>query len=225
MAKSVEKILARKLRKEGQSIRKIAETLNVSRGSVSIWVRDVYLTGEQITALDLAQKRGCYIGRMKGAETQKRRRIQEIAMLRNEGIKQTGKLSKKEFFVSGVSIYWGEGSKSENECVISNSDPKMLVFMIKWFKTFFQVKNKDFQCQLGINESHEQRIAEIERKWSNILGIPQSQFTKASIKKAKSKKIFENSNQHLGALRIKVSKGTKIQRKILGNIEGLVRAG
>ena len=46
-AKLDEKERAIKLRKDGWSVRKIAETLDVSRGSVSLWVRDVELTKKQ----------------------------------------------------------------------------------------------------------------------------------------------------------------------------------
>ncbi len=44
MAKSREKQLARVLRREGKSIREIASVLKVSKGSISLWCRDIVLS-------------------------------------------------------------------------------------------------------------------------------------------------------------------------------------
>ena len=51
MAKSRDKIKARKLRKKGESIKKIANLLNISTSTVSLWCRDVELTNIQIDNL------------------------------------------------------------------------------------------------------------------------------------------------------------------------------
>jgi transposase len=49
LAKHKEKNLAMILRKEGKSIKEIAKFLNVSAGSVSIWVKQIKLTEKQKT--------------------------------------------------------------------------------------------------------------------------------------------------------------------------------
>ena len=49
--KTVEREQARALRREGQSIKEISHALNVSKGSVSVWVRDIVLTESQTQAL------------------------------------------------------------------------------------------------------------------------------------------------------------------------------
>lgn len=54
---------ARVLRSKGKSIRDIAESLGVSKGSVSIWVKDTELTPEQQQILAEAEKRGSALGR------------------------------------------------------------------------------------------------------------------------------------------------------------------
>ena len=48
MAKYKEKIKAQELRERGRSIKEITKTLNVSKGSVSVWCRDIKLTKKQI---------------------------------------------------------------------------------------------------------------------------------------------------------------------------------
>jgi transcriptional regulator with XRE-family HTH domain len=221
MAKSELKIRAREMRRRGKSVRDIANKLGVSKGSASLWCRDIELTKGQIRNLELLQQKGSYIGRLRGAETQKKKRLDEIEHLRTIGIKEVPKLNEGEFFVSGIALYWGEGLKTGHRCGVSNSDPKAILFMLDWFEEYCKADIGDFICQVGINMSHEGRIEEVERYWSKITKIPLSQFIKASIKKVRSKKIYDNHDHHFGTLRLEMRKSSKMLRKILGWIEGL----
>ncbi|TSC88014.1 MAG: Uncharacterized protein G01um10147_245 [Microgenomates group bacterium Gr01-1014_7] len=51
MAKSLLRLEAHKLRKKGISVRKIAQTLGISKSTISHWTRDIILTVEQLEAL------------------------------------------------------------------------------------------------------------------------------------------------------------------------------
>lgn len=225
MAKSIQRIKAREMRSKGMSINEIADLLSVSKSSASIWCRDIKLTKKQIKSLAKKQLIGSYIGRIKGAETQKRKRIKEIESLRNQGIKDIGKLTEKEFFTAGVALYWGEGLKTGGITGLVNSDPKVILFMIAWFKKFCDATNDNFICRVGINTLHHNRVKDVEKYWNKLTGIPLSQFTKTGLYKSTSKKIYENHNEHYGTLRIKIRKGARLQRKILGWIEGLYLGG
>jgi transposase len=55
--KTRERELARALRRKGRSVREIERLVGVSRSSVSLWVRDIELTAEQIQALRLRDAR------------------------------------------------------------------------------------------------------------------------------------------------------------------------
>lgn len=221
MAKFKQRILARELRTKGRSIREIAKKLQISKSSVSIWCRDIKLSDIQLKHLDEKQLAGSYLGRLKGTETQKRKRLNEIEYFKKQGIREISRLKEKEFFVAGVALYWGEGFKTGGITGFSNSDPKVVVFMIEWFKNYCKAYNSDFICRVGINIIHKKRVKEVENYWSNLTKIPLSQFTKTGLYKSASKKVYENQNEHFGTLRIKVKRGSKLQRKILGWIEGL----
>ena len=58
--KAKEKEMAIVLRKEGQSLNQIAKKLNVAKGSVSVWVRDVDLTTRQKAELNRLGHNSCY---------------------------------------------------------------------------------------------------------------------------------------------------------------------
>jgi predicted transcriptional regulator len=224
MSKFKEKETAQNLRRKGKSIRSIAEELGVSRGSVSIWCREIELEPEQVKKLSESQKMGSYIGRLRGAETQKKKRLDEISQLFNEGKASIGKLTDNEFFIAGIALYWGEGFKTGHKFGISNSDPRMILFMIDWFKKYGNISKSDIRCCVSVNEVHSNRIDEIEKYWSNLLKIPLSQFTKTSLLHTKNKKVYSNHNEHFGTIRIEARKSSKNLRKMLGFIEGLYLA-
>ena len=51
MAKYELRIKARELRTSGESVRNITKKLTVSKGTASIWVRDIILTVDQLEKL------------------------------------------------------------------------------------------------------------------------------------------------------------------------------
>jgi len=225
MIKIKEKNKALELRRKGKSINEIACKLNIPKSTVSVWCRNIKLGLKQIKRLEKRQESGSYKGRMKFLEKIRKIRIQETIKLREQGIKEIGKLNKREFFIGGTGMYWSEGetcSTSDNVC-FTNSDPKMILFMIRWFKEIGNVPGDKFSLQIRINKSHKNRTKKIENNWSKITGIPLAQFTKTILINTKIKKNYPNADTYLGTLRILVHQGTKLRRKINGWIEGLVR--
>ncbi len=222
MAKFKEKNKAILLRKKGKSINEISKLVNVSKSIVSLWCRDIALTSQQIEGLHKKMMIGSYKGRLKFLEKIRRTRKEETQRLKTEGIKEIGKVSKRDLFIAGVALYWAEGTKSANaeETSFSNSSPAMILFMLSWFKEVFGVSMERFTIQIRINAIHKKRISEVERYWSKRLNIPSNQFTKTILIKVNAKKVYSN-NDHYGTVRIRVRAGTQIRRKILGLIEGL----
>ncbi len=226
MAKTKKKFLARKLRRKGYSISEIAEELDMQKsGTISRWCRDISLTSEQINRLDKKQKAGGYKGRMKYLEKVRKKRKEEQAKLRKEGLEEVGEIDKRDLFIGGVAIYVSEGftSSSKEEVSVTNADPKVLLFMLKWFRNICGVDKDRFSIQVRINESHEDRVEEVENYWSEKLDIPLSQFTKTILIRSKNQKTYPNREEHYGTVRITVKQGTQLRRKIEGWIEGLLK--
>ena len=226
MARIQKKLLAQKLRQKGYSINEIAKKLNMHKsGTISKWCRDISLTSEQINRLTKKQQSGSYKGRMIAVEKLRKARMKEVKILRKEGLKEIGKISKRDLFLGGVGIYWSEGyTHSSNDQVgFTNSDPKMVLFMLKWFKEICKIPEDKFSLQIRINKIHKHRVKEIENFWAKLTGIPLTQFTKTILIKVKSKKIYPNFNNYYGTLRILVRRGTQLRRKINGWIEGLTK--
>ena len=223
MAKFKEKIKAQKLRKQGQSIKEIAKTLKVSKSSVSIWCREIKLTKRQIARLDEKQLKGGYRGRLKGAKTQRKRYLEKVERLENEAFNQIKKLSRKDILIAGTALYWGEGNRKWHISGFGNSDPEMIKFIIFWFKEILNISKDRLSLHVGINQIHKNRIKKVEKYWSQITGIPKSQFTKTTLRKTKNKKIYENHNDYYGTLHIRIRRSSDLQHKIHGLIKALAQ--
>ena len=104
MAESNKKIKALSLRKNGKSIKQIAEKLKVSKSTASLWCRDVMLTSNQIKKLHDRMVSLGYIGIMKGARANHDRRIKKIEEQNKMGIETIGKLSERELLIAAVAL-------------------------------------------------------------------------------------------------------------------------
>src|SRR3989338_3447564 len=129
MAKYVQRIRAREMRKEGVSIIVIAKELNVSKGSISLWCRDILLIPEQVEKLK--KQKGSAMGRWMGAESNRKKKLDAIKEANNWSKQYIKKISNRELLLIATALYWSEGSKSDSTSsfVFVNSDPEMILIM------------------------------------------------------------------------------------------------
>ncbi len=130
MAKSRERLLARKMRGEGESIREIAKKIGVSRSSVSLWCGDIVLTEEQMKELLHRDLVGGERGRIRAGEWHRNERRERENYNRSLGFNRVANLSKRELFLIGLALYWAEGSKTGRRVIFVNSDPNMICLFI-----------------------------------------------------------------------------------------------
>jgi len=123
------------LRKTGLSYGDIKKKIKVSKSTLSLWLKDVLLTEEQ--------KKRLYTNSIailaRGPQSQKERRKREIKNILEKAEKEISlPLSHETYRFFGVALYWAEGTKGKN-FEITNSDPILIAFMVKWFKDIFNV--------------------------------------------------------------------------------------
>ncbi|MDD5050423.1 MAG: helix-turn-helix domain-containing protein [Candidatus Pacebacteria bacterium] len=213
---------AEDMRKRGESIRVIASSLNLSKSTVSLWCRNIELSGTQKTVLKQKQKTASNNALQKYRTKIKNDKNRRIIRYRLQGKKDVRKISNQEYFIAGLALYWGEGyKKSRGEVGFTNSDPIIIQTTLHWFMRFYKIEKKDFILRVSINKLHEYRAREVERYWSEIAGIPLTQFTKISLIKTAQRKIYGNMREHFGTLRVKVRRGTNLLERIKGAITEL----
>lgn len=106
--------------------------------------------------------------------------------------------------------------------MFTNSDQRVIRFMMKWLESFYQIKPNSLKFSLMVNVTHRDRQSKILDFWKSYLGIPADRFRKTVYIKSKRKKFFENREDYMGTLTIAVLKSTDLCYKILGQIEGLL---
>lgn len=214
-----EKLIAQRLRKKGYSYKEILKDIHVSKDTISRWCKDIQLSDKQkqrlISNREFGQRKGSIIA----AENKRRKREERTRNIFSEAKKQLGIINQKERFIAGISLYAGEGDKSDGRGGFSNSDPHLIKFMMEWFKKYCDVPLSRFRGAIWLHEGLNEEKS--KNYWSKITGIPKNQFHKTYIAKNKteSRKIRKNIHKY-GVFAIKFSDSDK-QRRILGWISAL----
>ena len=220
MARTIDREQALKLRKQGMSIGDISKALNASKSSVSQWCRNISLSEKQITVLLEKKNRLGTRQFLKIAEQRKQQRIVSTQEEEALGAQLVNTISKRDLFILGLGLYWGEGYKTGNdELGFTNSDPHIIQTYIQWLADIFNIPSNQLILRVSINSIHAPRIEKVISFWSSLTQIPKTQFTKTSLIKTKIKKEYSNNETHYGTLRVKVRKGTALRRRIMGAIK------
>jgi len=212
------KIKAKELRKQGKSIKEIKKILDVSLSSVSVWVRDIKLTKSQLKDLYLNKRSGNLKGSIVAAQNKIKQRELTTKNIKEQSRKEIGFLSKRDRFIIGVAIYAGEGGKTDRDISFVNADPKMIKFMIDWFRDFCDVPEDKFRGSLYIHDNLNEKQA--KNFWSSLTKIPINQFTKSYIVK-NNKNRLRNIKHINGIFRIKIS-NANLHRRIIGWVDGML---
>ena len=211
-----EKLVTRRLRKQGFSLNEIREKTGFTKSSISLWVRDVELNESQKKELS---KKG-YTNKL----IEKRRTTRLInednrrQVIIDGAAKEIDNISEKELWLIGVSLYWGEGAKTLRSGLhFSNSNPDMIRVIMEFFRRICLVPENKFRGNIHIHQHLDCKKA--EKYWSSISGIPLNQFYKAYRKPSKSSQ-SKKDNLPFGTFDIYVC-NTKLFLKIKGWIEGV----
>ena len=176
MTRFADREKARKLRSEGKSYSEIKEVLGIGKGTLSAWLQDMPLSREQIRRLrDLSPRR---IESFR--ETMRRKRDTRLLNSYEKVAKDIGTLSKRDIFIAGIYLYWGEGTKSApGKVSIANTDPDVLKAFKAWL-ILMGVSESRMRARLHLYRDMDNKVE--TRFWSRQLRLPISQFRKPHVK-------------------------------------------
>lgn len=165
---------ARRLRKRGFSIQEIANLLNVSKSSVSLWVRDIVLNRQALERLKKISDKA----RQKAVRTNKNKAEEELKETEQKIRLEIAKIkdSKELRKLLCSFLYWCEGGKEKSSVRFANSDPMMIKTFLYLFRSSFKVDEKKFRICLHLHEYHNEQKQ--KRFWSKVTNIPATQFLK-----------------------------------------------
>jgi len=203
------------LRKQGKSYSQIKKILKVSKGTLSYWLRKYPLSKERIREL-----RDCNEQRIERfRESMRKKRESRLEKIYNEQKKDIRPLNKKELFLAGLFLYWGEGSKTHRyRLAISNTDPSVIKFFIYWIRDALDIPKDKIRVALHLYQ--DMSIDKEINFWSKKLNIPCSHFIRPYIKKSSIKKINHKGGFGHGTCNAYIN-DTGIAEKILMSIKAL----
>lgn len=213
---------ARELRAKGLDYEEIAASLGVSKGSVSLWVRD--MPRPERLSYEESRKRAAEGARRYWATERPIREARREAV-RAAAAAEIGNLSNREVLIAGALIYWCEGSKSKpynraERVIFTNSDPGLIQFFLR-FLAAAGVAPTQLRFRVHIHESAD--VARAERFWLGVSGGDPAQFHRASLKRHNPVTVRKSVGaDYHGCLRIDVMQSADLYRKIEGWVRGAI---
>lgn len=209
---------ARELRTQGLTYDQIQVELGCSKGSISLWVRDLPKPERRAPSEQAklaGRKRWDHELAVRDAE---RQRTKEAAA------QSIGRMSERELFLTGVALYWAEGSKDKpyarrENVTFVNSDPGMIKVFLAWLD-LLDVERHRLRFSVMIHESADVTAAELF--WADLVG-PEQTFNKTTLKRHNPRTVRKNVGpDYRGCLVVKVLQGTDLYRRIEGAWYGIV---
>ncbi len=128
---------------------------------------------------------------MNRARLQKRR--DRDTLVRNEAMESFEKHKDDPLFLSGVVLYWAEGTRLNKnsrkyQLAFTNSDSNLVSFYCNFLQRYFKdIGKKDWR--IGLFLYPDIKLKEAVSYWSGVVNIPQSQFIKSQILESKCSSI------------------------------------
>lgn len=166
-----ERARARELRAEGWAMPDIAEQLSVSKSSVSLWTRDVAFTPNRRRTDGRRRE-----ARHRGPNALQQRKQAQIEEFLAAGITHIDILSEREFLVTGVMLYAGEGAKTDGMVSLANTNADFIKLFCAWLRHFFDVDETRLRVKLYLHQGLDLEAATTH--WSAVTGVPPNQFGK-----------------------------------------------
>ncbi|MFG2567689.1 hypothetical protein ACGFR6_19875 [Streptomyces sp. NPDC048567] len=210
---------ARELRLEGKTYDQIQLELGCSKGSISLWVRDLPKPVRSRSAIEQAR----LAGRMRwdhelAVRDAERQRTKAAAK------SEIDALTDRELLLLGVALYWAEGSKDKpydrrENVMFINSDPNVIQVYRAWLRLLGVTPDR-LAYRVMIHESAD--VEGAERYWADLVGIGVADLQKTTLKKHNPKTVRKNTGDaYRGCLVLRVSQGAELYRRIEGWWSGI----
>lgn len=212
MSKDELKKKAIELRKKGYSYNLIKKEVPVAKSTLSLWLRDIpFKPNDKV-------KNRIIRNIERASEWARNNKKKSINKAKEQAEEKLGRLSERDLLMLGLGLYIGEGSKSQDMIEIANSDPRVICLAMRWLEDCFGLHRDNFSLMIHLYPDND--IEKSLNFWSNVTGIPISQFHKTQIDNRQNKKIKKGKLRHGTAnLRVKANGnkdfGVLLFRKII----------
>ncbi|MDQ1697867.1 MAG: hypothetical protein QOJ03_3220 [Frankiaceae bacterium] len=212
----------RRLRANGHTYEEIAARTGASKGSLSLWLRDVR------GAPSIRQRKTARPSRRELPYARAARAAADCTRAKRRTIAAhaLGSVSARELLMAGVALYLAEGSKAkpwrprDRQVVFINSDPAILYVFLAWLDLIGVAESRR-TYRLSIHESADTAVH--EAWWAKSLGLDVRSFRRASLKRHKPLTVRKNTgdNYH-GCLVVRVLRPAALYDAVEGWWQRLV---
>jgi transposase len=207
---------ARLLREQGLDYDRIAAELGVSKGSVSVWVRDLPWP-ERLSYEECRKRAAEGVRRYWETERPVREAKREAACA--AAAAEIGTLTQRELLIAGAIAYWCEGAKNKpddrhDRVMFVNSDPALIMFFLRFLDAAGIGRNM-IVYRVYIHETAD--VPRAERFWLEMTGAEPAQFRRSTLKRHRPQTGRKNVGaDYRGCLRVEVRQSTNLYRRIEG---------
>lgn len=215
MTRFADRNRAIQLRKQEKSYSQIKKILNVSKGTLSVWLQDYPLSQEKIRELrDWNEQRI-----EKFRETMRRKREHRLRQVYDAEKSFLIPLNKRELYIAGLLLYWGEGLKAGSaEVSLSNTNPAVIKFFMSWLEEAVGITKPQMRVYLHLYSDMD--VKKEMGFWSRTLRLPLKQFTSPYIKTSSSKRIFHKGTFGHGTCNLRVG-SVVLKEKIMMGLKAI----
>lgn len=211
MSKIIDKSKAIELRKKGMSYSQIKLELGISKSTLSGWLHDMPLSLKRIKELGASNPARIE----KYRNTMKKKRDARLEMVYKKVANDIGKLNRRELFLNGFFLYWGEGGKVNKSMLsFTNTDPDMINYFIKWMTVCLNVERKDLYVILHLYK--DMNIKQSIDFWSKKINIKIEQFKKPYVKDSKLTNLTYKSGFGKGTCTVRLNNKEKMDYVLMG---------
>lgn len=174
------------LRKRGYALIEIANQLAISKGTASLWLRDITL--DEKARKRLLKRRA--LGQYKSSLTWKKKREKASEELSKKVFQDLRGviMGKKQKKIYCSLVFWCEGSKrTEYGLRFTNADPQLIQIFLYLLRNAFNVDESKFRIGLHLHEYHNEKKQ--KHFWSRVAGIPENKFIRVSWKDHTAKRL------------------------------------
>lgn len=195
-----------RMRSRGYSYSRIQEVTGIPRSTLSTWLSNMKVELSRSTLLRAEKNKRENIAR------KKLQKLLEIEQTRKLARDQLGSISRRDLWVAGVGLYWGEGKKYKETVAITNSNPKLIKFFVNWLTTLCSVPLEDLRAEIHIYPDSDIKLA--LEYWGTITGIPEHNFYKTQVDRRPNKKLSKVGTLPHGTLHLYMNSRSVSIRKL-----------
>ena len=208
--KLLDKQRAVALRKIGKSYREILKEVNVSKGTLSLWLKDIPISDEQrnrLTTLNRRNRKG-FGSKIKELWVEKKQKLRD-------GYEPP--LTDPEFVI-GTALYWAEGTKANHDVCVANTDFRLLNKFKSWIEKYFAGEYFGFTVHV-LHHYGETADFQMIEHWSKQLNLSVSCFRKCVHVKPRGKRESRKIGFGIASIYVRGKEVWRIKEKIKKAIE------